>query len=352
MHEASGYKSPREADSIQHTWKYINRTIDGVNTNVQNINQLNRDLQKLAERDKLDFELYPFKIYVVPTLFRSGGDVTQFTNNWRTVRVRGGFVLNNIVSTSSYVNGCDGFQNYPYSNAYGSASIVTSSIDYTIPVTQSMYWFWIENTTGSYNLRYGANPVSSSLGNPTPWVGFPSASANYIPIGWVDSRSSASINQLVIRQFLTSDIISTGGAAVTSSYPQPFQITKLNNEDWFTAVPLSVSGSTTITGSLTRIAKSPRLRTSISAEVIDGVVISYSNYTTDNNRTANDGTNTETQVVFPRYVAVTGSVVGPVDTSVIYATQVSYTGITVSGSALTWIEFSPARLWLRRFILN
>jgi len=204
-------------------WGKVNNCVNAINKANSNINQLNRDFQSIENfRNKLGFDLFPFKIYILPDIYR-GGNLNN--TSWQTVRVRGGFVLIDNVSTSSYVNGTDMFQNYAYANTYPSASYgLTASYDITLSTSQSLNptWFWIEKNqtisgsspSSSYWLRYGNNPTSSSLGNPTPWVSFPTANSNYIPIGTVDCYTSQSQNQALIRQFLTTDVLLSGGGAI------------------------------------------------------------------------------------------------------------------------------------------
>jgi len=177
------------------------------------MNQMATQFHKLIDRNKLGFDLYPFKIYVLPLTFRR--TLNSNDTYWRTVRVRGGYVFTSTVSTSSYVQGCDGFETYAYANTY---NIHTASADILLPTSQSLnpIWFWIENsgsaTPPSYILRYGSNPTGSSTGNPSPsWTSFPTADSTHIPIGLVDAYTSSSIKQLLIRQYVNSDIISTGG---------------------------------------------------------------------------------------------------------------------------------------------
>jgi len=172
----------------------------------------------IPKRNITDFEFFPFQIYTLSDQFRPAG----FTDNWHTVRVRGGFVMTNLVATSSYVNGTDGFWNYAesnnFSNQNSSNQIVTASYDITVPSSSyGPMWFWIEKTnpgpTETYNLRYSVTPTSVSSGNPNPWATFPSASANYIPVGYCDAYSSASQYTLLTRQLLYSDVLLSGGSS-------------------------------------------------------------------------------------------------------------------------------------------
>jgi hypothetical protein len=83
------------------------------------------------------------------------------------------------------------------------------------------------------------------------------------------------------------------------------------------------------------VAKWPENRTSLLSETIDGVDIDYS-YSSSNQRTADDGTNTQTEVLYRRYV--TGDVIFAV---------LSENGTGVTG--VDWVEMSP-RVWLRKYV--
>ena len=125
---------------------------------------------------------------------------------------------------------------------------------------------------------------------------------------------------------------------------QMFVITGLSNVDYFTA---KTYDGTTLGSTAVKIAKSPRLRPSVASELIDGVTVTYSGYTSDNLRIASDGTNTETQVAFPRYVSNSGSPAVN-DMSIVFAVPAA-TGLTGGSSQISWVEVSPARVWARRY---
>ena len=126
---------------------------------------------------------------------------------------------------------------------------------------------------------------------------------------------------------------------------QMFICAGLSNADYFTANTYdgSTRGSATV-----YIAKSPRLRPSVASEVIDGVTVTYSGYTLDNLRIASDGTNTETQVAFPRYTALTSGSPAVNDMPIVFAVPAA-TGLTGGSSQISWVEVSPARVWARRY---
>ena len=150
-----------------------------------------------------------------------------------------------------------------------------------------------------------------------------------------------------------------GGSSV-----QYFAITTLSNADSFTAVPITITypaGTLTISfGSAISVAKLNRMRPSIATELIDGVSISYGSYTSDNLRSASDGTNTEFQVVFPRYTTaatlslstsspLTGSSAYSFLDSQCVVKCVALTAPVGTGSSgLAWEEITP-RVWARQY---
>lgn len=218
--EMSEQNSPRDSNSSYKQWVKLREQAIAINKLNSMINQMSRDIKKIGERKVLDFDFFPFKLYTMPVELRPSVDQAQYTSsaNWRTVRVRGGLVLTNIVSASSYVNGTDGMQNFAYYNYLPSASV--GFYDIQIPISQSQYWFWVQTSgsttpTSSNNyLRYGANPtVFNAISNPKPWSNFPSASSNTAsvfnyPIGWCDTQTSGSENYMFVRQIQTTDITS------------------------------------------------------------------------------------------------------------------------------------------------
>ncbi len=93
------------------------------------------------------------------------------------------------------------------------------------------------------------------------------------------------------------------------------------------------------------IAKHRPQRMSISQEVIDGVTINYV-YSDSNNRSANDGTQAEAQVCYPRYKAYSGG-------TLVYPGSVIVAGQPSNGTDVanvTWQELSPGRVWARRYL--
>ena len=122
-----------------------------------------------------------------------------------------------------------------------------------------------------------------------------------------------------------------------------FMVSTLSNADY---VKAKLWDGTTLSSVEFTIAKPKNLRPSNASETIDGVSVSYSAYTSDNTRTASDGTNTEYQVICPRYVASSSA-----NTAVITASLVlNGSGFAVSSKAIFMQEDKPARVWARRYV--
>ena len=216
-HEFSKQRNPRDDGSVQTLWKKVGEVIESSNRQAQFNNQIARDIKRLTERKSLDLDLFPFALYTLPDELRPSTDSVYYTSsiNWRTVRCRGGLVLTSLISTSSFVNGTDRCENFAYSS---NVPLTVGSYDIQVPLSQSNYYFWIENsgsvptpTTSSFYLRYGSNPTGSigNDNNPNPWTSWPSASSTHWIVGWCDTVSSASVNNMIVRQIQTTDITTT-----------------------------------------------------------------------------------------------------------------------------------------------
>lgn len=112
------------------------------------------------------------------------------------------------------------------------------------------------------------------------------------------------------------------------------QITELNGGDYVTAANWD---GTNQTGTF-KVAKIPKLRTSLASRNTYGVTLNYT-YTDDNHRVANDGTHTENEVMIDEYQ------VG----DVIFVEAVKpHTGVEDPdnpGKFITLLEVEPNRNW-------
>ena len=79
-------------------------------------------------------------------------------------------------------------------------------------------------------------------------------------------------------------------------------------------------------------------KTPFDGETVNGYAFSYNTLATE--RTSTGGGDSEDQVIVPEYF------VG----QIILAIELDDTLVTVSGSAVTWQEFQPARQWAKKYV--
>src|ERR1017187_7443749 len=142
-HEKSSLVSSRDPDSVNMLWKFTATIADRVNQLSQNANQQNRDIKQIGDRRILDFDFFPFKIYNLPYPFTTS---SMPDPQWRSARIRGGYILSNYISTTgSYVNGTDRMENVADLSILNNNPMFNTI---TVPTGSFPYWFWIE-TSGS-----------------------------------------------------------------------------------------------------------------------------------------------------------------------------------------------------------
>lgn len=175
------------------------------------------------------------------------------------------------------------------------------------------------------------NPVSGNSPQASWLNRLLAASRASVLLSGVNYRVRRSTGGTCIEPMATGGKGSPGGSGSTM-----YKITALNGSsggaDYFTA---RTWDGTTLGAADVLVAKYWHQRRSTGSEVIDGVVVTY-NHIDDNNRIASDGTNSENDVVFPRYV------VG----GIIWADQ-PVNGTLVAGK--TWMELRPPRVWAKRY---
>jgi hypothetical protein len=96
-------------------------------------------------------------------------------------------------------------------------------------------------------------------------------------------------------------------------------------------------------------------------EIIDTVLISYT-YPAgtdaagvpnkENNRTASDGSNSEAQVVYPRYcLAQSNTTNKNWDLGIVWVIEADHTGVyDNTNTEVKYLEIKPARVWARRYV--
>ena len=124
-----------------------------------------------------------------------------------------------------------------------------------------------------------------------------------------------------------------GAGGSTQMYLIDSSYNPANMYDYFPCKATN-DGSTTY-GSVVNIAKNKEQRPSLTSEVVDAVTFTYA-YTDDNRRSSTDGTTTQNENCYPRYL------VG----KQIFAAQAAggYTAV----STASWIDLT-ARVWIRKY---
>lgn len=104
------------------------------------------------------------------------------------------------------------------------------------------------------------------------------------PLGWQAKIDLANGN----------NPLAGGGTSTT------YQITAIYDADFFTVQTLASDG-VTLGGVNILVAKKRDFRTSLTTEVVDGVTINHT-FSDDNHRTSDDGSNSQNEVCWPRFV--------------------------------------------------
>lgn len=211
--EYSRLRSMKDKGSPQTQWKHQAEYAAQINASTEFVKVMWDMLSGNTTPKSDGFDMFPFKLYSPISWFYPKGQYTGSTG-WRTFRVHGGAVLTSYVDSRSMVLGTDGAV-WPDDHSY---PLPVTSHSVVIPLGVPQYWFWIHSRSGSfepYQLYWGSNPktdATASGGTFQAWDNFPSASSYNIPIGYVDTLSSASIQRALIRQYQRTDVVATGGA--------------------------------------------------------------------------------------------------------------------------------------------
>jgi hypothetical protein len=185
--------------------------------------------------------------------------------------------------------------------------------EFTITSGVLRYWFYVEVASGASTAEIKTSATTLA------W------DSTKIPLGWIDTQTGAGTNTAKIHQLVRDNIIVNSGGGESK------RMTVLAvNGDWL----LCSDGVSQYS-----VAKWPENRTSLASETIDGVTLTYT-YTNSNTRVASDGTYSQTEVIYRRYV------VG----QVLFALKpANKTDLTVGSTVLEWVESCP-RVWLRKYI--
>lgn len=194
----------------------------------------------------------------------------------------------------------------------------------TVATGTAAHWFWLDLSASPATVENSDDPANNG------WASFPAPDTTHIPIGYVDTDTYESDRYAVVRQVQRGDVVQI--AQNPGSSARMFLITAVNG-DSLTCVEWD--GATQ--GSEVEVAKPIRQRTSNTTETVDGTDLTYT-YSDSNNRLTSDGTNSQYEVCYPRYVSDDETY------SVIWAV-LSDNGTGVAD--VDWIEITT-RLWLRK----
>lgn len=346
--ERSGLTSPREPNSLYRNWAYTQQASIGTSDASSTGRSLISRVSGFVPRGTTA-RMHPFKIYQVPVWMRgmptdpnNYGTLTQ-DKWWRCFRVRAGWFMGTDCTATDAEDANPDMDSWP-----------PATYDILVPDNTAAFYFWLETDTatrspaavvrwgevadanaGSYtSSEYSANDWSGG----TPWDTAPDPDSNHILLAKVDTNSFDGFAQ--VRQYVREDIETAGGSS--GSTCKIFQITTVGGGslwDYFKAKEVSAGG---LIGPEINIAKQSEYRPSMSTEFWDSTQTDYS-WTDDNNRTStihgSSPTVSQTEILWPRIAA--GS-----HPRNIVAIQVPYTGVTVSGQDLSWLDITP-RVWQR-----
>jgi len=222
--EQSNLVPMRDSTSPYGIWKDVRNHATAINSIIETIGSLYRDVTMLQQSAAPDFKFYPFKLYNLTKDFRP--DIENKT--WRTFTVRAGNVLTKYVDSRSMVQGTD---DVTYTD-YNFIPSPVSHGSFEVPISSSNFWVWIHVLTGSaitgssgsneqYIVHYGdKNPATNytssgkSVGSQSyAWDNFPSSSTQNIPIGYIDTATSGAMGRALVRQYLRSDVLNVGASS-------------------------------------------------------------------------------------------------------------------------------------------
>jgi hypothetical protein len=289
--EMSGLTSPRERDSIQHMWQTALQSQQAA-ASARNANG-SLSQTPSPRRPSNPSLFYPFKIYQLPWMFRTN----PTPQDWLKVRVRTGRCL---IGGINNVLGCDGAPD-PSNETYNDTPLTYGDIP--VPANTASYYIWVNFSTSPAQLYFGTSAASANIPTSSApwymaqadtWPTFPTPDATHIPIGQVDSNTYAAQQQLIITQYVRSDIYSSGGGSNNGG----------SYKAQVTGFTISGSAGDYWNCSNVSVQKPLLLRPSITSRSIYGISANYS-YSNDVVRTASatisGNSYSEVQCVIPSF---------------------------------------------------
>ena len=349
--EMSGMTSSRESASVQRSWRTLLEAQENVAAGHNSQSILAGKLRTIQPSNPS--LMYPFKIYQLPWQFRTA---TNPATDWLKVRVRSGNLMQQGVGLIAPVSGTDGAPN-PEIETYNDTPLTYGDI----PVTSntSNFYIWVNYGASTANIYFGtsasgANIVTTSapwyMAMADTWPTFPVPDSSHIPIAKIDSMTHANKKQLLITQFIQTDIFINGGGG-TGVQGIPLRLVRYWLNYW---VGSNISNSNNVI----QVAKPFTLRNAISARTIYGVSAFYTYPNSVSNsdpyysvvRVANfgNGPTYEAQVVVPAFIS--GDIfyaIPNVSTNVI---SEAGDNISNNGTNITWLDLNvDGRAWARAY---
>ncbi len=187
----------QKGENARRNWLRINEQAGDIAALASAVQALRNGAVSRGQRE--DFYLHPFQVYVLPDYRMAPADRAPATD-WRTVRVRHGYVIQGGVMVAT--EGCQDSDDEGVTEA-----------PILVPADTAAFFVWL------YVAMEDGVPVSAQVQSGTSgWAEFPAPSSDadsaFALIARVDSQTDAGKKRVIIRQFLDEDLVlSDGGDA-------------------------------------------------------------------------------------------------------------------------------------------
>jgi hypothetical protein len=231
--EGSSQVPWRDPNSPANLWHSVNDANHRAQAMTDSVGQIQRQVARMRNPTFAGSAMHPFKIYQLPR--DVAGQPYPNGVGWRTVIVRGGRVMETDALFTDNINDFTDYDVWPNTHQYWNQFYTNE-----IPVPDGImeFWFWLEigsdDTGTTASVRWGDDTTASSYNDPdfpdlkwlnwtsdNPWAGFndglnaPIPDATHVPIGTVDTKTSRLNLTPIIRQYLRSDLVFSGGGGAT-----------------------------------------------------------------------------------------------------------------------------------------
>ena len=265
FYESSTQRSPRDSESIARSHIKHRATGGQIANMLQNIEQLQRQLNRLRKRTSGGFtgltERFPFQIYLSPPN-PAWGQVEKDAKSWRTFRVRNGFIELHEVAHTDRVENPYSDEVPPYFGVVDNPAN-DNSCDFVVAEDAAPAYVWVDVRTGKYTVFISENPPGLT-GQYESWT-FDSGwdDSNFVLIGWIDTKTDKTTKHARVMQLVEDNL---------PVYPTNLYRLKEEKGDYLVCKSFNglVDGKTDC-----YIAKVHKLRTSITTELIEQVTYYY-----------------------------------------------------------------------------